>query len=654
MIDHGTIERVMETSNSQIVDVVSEFVSLKRRGINYIGNCPFHNEKTPSFIVSPHKGIYKCFGCGKGGNAVNFLMDHDQVSFVDAIKYLGKKFNIHIEEEEVSPEQLKKKNERESMLVLSEYANKFFIKKLHETDEGKSVGLSYFRSRGFRDDIISKFELGYSPERRDALTVDSQKQGYKLEYLEKTGLSIVRDDYKADRFRGRVMFPIHSLAGKVIAFGGRILKSDAKTAKYMNSPESQIYHKSRVLYGIFQAKQEISRQDRCYLVEGYTDVLSFHQSSIHNVVASSGTALTVDQIRLIARFTKNVTIIYDGDPAGIKASLRGIDLVLAEGMNVKVLLLPEGEDPDSFAKARTGDELVQYIDTHQTDFIKFKTSLLLEDAKNDPIKRAQLIQDIVRTISTIPDSIIRSVYVKECSNLLKVEEQVLNGEIGKLQQKKQAGSFNRSRPTPVDLQHAADLQQAAEYAAAQVVQNPFELEEREVLRCLVKHGEVMLKDPTSKEESDSGITVGQYIINELKQDDLLSVNPVYNKMMERYDEVAANEGLVALKFFVNNQDVELSQLASDLVGREHVLSKIHAKFGVVTYEEEVLHELVPKVVAELKWKKVKVLLEEKRQAFRKLEEAGQMDGLMELMQELTTWQQVLAHISRELGGRTIV
>ncbi len=650
MIDHGTIERVMETANSQIVDVVSEFVSLKRRGINYIGNCPFHNEKTPSFIVSPHKGIFKCFGCGKGGNAVNFLMDHDQVSFVDAIKYLGKKFNIHIEEEEVSPEQLKKKNERESMLVLSEYANKFFVRNLHETDEGKSVGLSYFRSRGFRDDIISKFELGYSPERRDALTVDAQKQGYKLEYLEKTGLSIVRDDYKADRFRGRVMFPIHSLAGKVIAFGGRILKSDAKTAKYMNSPESQIYHKSRVLYGIFQAKQEISRQDRCYLVEGYTDVLSFHQSGIHNVVASSGTALTVDQIRLIARFTKNVTIIYDGDPAGIKASLRGIDLVLAEGMNVKVLLLPEGEDPDSFAKARTGDELVQYIDTHQTDFIKFKTALLLEDAKNDPIKRAQLIQDIVRTISTIPDSIIRSVYVKECSNLLKVEEQVLNGEIGKLQKQSQQGSYNSNqyRPTP------ADLQQAAEYAAREVIQNPFELEEREVLRFLVKHGEVVLKDPANKEETATGITVGRYIINELKQDDLLSVNPVYNKMMERYDEVSENEGIVALKFFVNNQDVELSQLASDLVGREHVLSKIHAKFGVVTHEEEVLHDLVPKVVAELKWKKVKVVLEEKRQAFRKMEEAGQMDGLMELMQELTTWQQVLAHISRELGGRTIV
>lgn len=650
MIDHGTIERVMETANSQIVDVVSEFVTLKRRGINYIGNCPFHNEKTPSFIVSPHKGIFKCFGCGKGGNAVNFLMEHDQLSFVDAIKYLGKKFHIHIEEEEVSPEQLKKKNERESMLVLSEYANKYFINNLQETDEGKSVGLSYFRSRGFRDDIIAKFELGYSPERRDSLTVEAQRQGYKLEYLEKTGLSIVRDDYKADRFRGRVMFPIHSLAGKVIAFGGRILKTDAKAAKYLNSPESEIYHKSRVLYGIFQAKQEISRQDKCYLVEGYTDVLSFHQSGIHNVVASSGTALTVDQIRLIARFTRNVTIIYDGDPAGIKASLRGIDLVLSEGMNVKVLLLPEGEDPDSFAKSRSGDDLVQYIDEHQSDFIKFKTALLLEDAKNDPIKRAQLIQDIVRSIATIPDSIIRSVYVKECSNLLKVEERILLDEIVKLKKQRFDAQARQTRPTPTP----ADIERAAAQKAVPVVQNPFELEEREVLRFLVKYGEVVLKDPSDKEESDTGITVGEYIVNELRQDDLLSVNPVYNKMMECFEAVAGNEGLVALKFFVNNQDVELSVLASDLVGKEYSLSKIHEKFGVVTHEESILHELVPKVVAELKWKKVKVVLKEKRAELQRMEETGQSEDMMELMQDIVTWQQVLAHISRELGGRTIV
>ena len=647
MIDQVTVEKVLETANSQIIEVVSDFVTLRRRGINYLGNCPFHNEKTPSFTVSPHKGIFKCFGCGEGGNALNFIMKHDQLSFVDAVKYLGKKFNIHIEEEEYSPEQLKQKNERESMLVLSEYAGHLFSKNLNETDEGKSVGLSYFRSRGFRDDIINKFQLGYSPEQRDALTKEAQKQGYKLEYLEKTGLSVVRDNYQADRFRGRVIFPIHSLAGKVIAFGGRILKTDKKTAKYLNSPESEIYHKSRVLYGIYQAKQEVTRQDRCYLVEGYTDVLSFHQSGISNVVASSGTALTSDQIRLIARFTKNITIIYDGDPAGLKASLRGIDLVLAEGMNVKILLLPDGEDPDTFAKERNEEQLTKYIEEHQQDFIKFKTSLLLEDAKNDPIKKAQLIQDIVRSISTIPDSITRSVYVKECSTLLKVDERVLVQETGKMQQKKQEEDFRRNTPRPnAPTQQTPQVAQPVNSAPS----NPFELEEREILRFLVKYGE----KPVNPEETENIVSVGQYILHELKQDDLLSVNPIYNKMMDAYDLFSANTETPALKFFVNNTDPDLSKLASDLIGKEHDLSKIHQKFGIVTNANDLLPRLVPKVVAELKWKKVKIVLKEKRLQLQQMEAEGNMESLMELMQELNTWQQVLAHISKELGGRTIV
>ncbi|MCU4162355.1 DNA primase [Carboxylicivirga caseinilyticus] len=647
MIDQVTIDKILETANSQIVDVVSDYVTLRRRGINYLGNCPFHNEKTPSFTVSPHKGIFKCFGCGEGGNSLNFIMKHDQLSFVEAIKALGKKFNIHVEEEEYSPEQQKQRNERESMMVLSEFAGKYFTKMLNETDEGKSVGLGYFRSRGFRDDIIHKFDLGYSPEKKDALTEEAVKQGYRLEYLEKTGLSIVRDDYKADRFRGRVMFPIHSLAGKVIAFGGRILKTDAKTAKYLNSPESEIYHKSRVLYGIYQAKQEITRQDMCYLVEGYTDVLSFHQAGITNVVASSGTALTPDQIRLISRFTKNITIIYDGDPAGIKASLRGIDLVLAEGMNVKVLLLPDGEDPDTFAKERSEEELTQYIKENQKDFIKFKTSLLLEDAQNDPIKRAQLIQDIVRSISTIPDSIIRSVYVKECSSLLKVDERVLVQETGKLQRQKLEENFRRSTTSnerPVGYEKPSTPQTPANT-------NPFELEEREVLRFMVKHGEKLLSDLT---EDGQKVTVGQYIIHELKQDDLLSINPLYNKMMEAYEVVCHDPEVIAQKFFVNNADTDLSRLASDLIGKEYQLSRIHEKFGKVTHEEEIYQDLVMKVVAELKWKKVKVVLKEKRSQLQHIGANASEEELMELMKEINTWQMVLAHISKELGGRTIV
>lgn len=646
MIDNATVDKVLETANGGIIEVISDYVTLRRRGVNYIGNCPFHNEKTPSFTVSPHKGIFKCFGCGEGGNALNFVMKHDQLSFVDAIKYLGKKFNIHIEEEEYSPEQLKQKNERESMMVLSDFAGKYFTKSLNETDEGKSVGLSYFRSRGFRDDIISKFQLGYSPEKKDALTEKALKESYKIEYLEKTGLTIVRDNYRADRFRGRVMFPIHSLAGKVIAFGGRILKTDAKTAKYLNSPESEIYHKSKVLYGIFHAKQEITRQDRCYLVEGYTDVLSFHQSGISNVVASSGTALTPDQIRLIFRFTKNITIIYDGDPAGLKASLRGIDLVLAEGMNVKILLLPDGEDPDTFAKERNEEQLNQYIEANQKDFIKFKTSLLLEDAQNDPIKKAHLIQDIVRSISTIPDSIIRSVYVKECSTLLKVDEKILVQETGKLQRKRLEEEFRRNKPQPNNTQTSNQQIQKTSTAPS----NPFELEEKEILRFLVKYGERII----TPSDEDNQLTVGQYIINELKQDDLLSINPVYNKMMEAYDKVSSNTETPALKFFVNNSDPDLSKLASDLIGKEHELSKIHHKFGQVSITEEKLPDLVPKVVAELKWKKVKIVLKEKRLKLQQMEASGNMDDILELMKELNTWQQVLAHISKELGGRTII
>ena len=526
MIDQATIDRVIEAAQNQITDVISDFVHLKKRGINYIGHCPFHNEKTPSFIVSPHKGIFKCFGCGKGGNAVNFLMEHEQISFVEAIKTLGKRFHIPIEEKEVSDKELAQKNERESMLVVTEYAARFFTKSLFETDEGQSVGLGYFRQRGFRDDIIRKFQLGYSPETRDALTREAQLQGYKLEFLEKTGLSIVRDDYKADRFRGRVIFPIHSLSGKVIAFGGRVMQTDAKTAKYLNSPESEIYHKSKILYGIYQARQEMVRNDRAYLVEGYTDVLSFHQAGITNVVASSGTALTVDQIRLMARFTPNVTIIYDGDPAGIKASLRGIDLVLEEGMNVKVLLLPEGEDPDSFAKKMGGEALLEYIRKNETDFIKFKTALLLEDSQNDPIKRAQLIQDIVRTIAMIPDPIVRSVYVKECSTLMKVEEPVLYVEIKKKKQEQEQGR-SYLRQSASDNTPAGPLAPLPSLTSSS---NPFEIEEREILRFLLKYGDYPLGHVHTGSE-EKIMSVGEYIVDNLRQDELKSENPLHNLIL---------------------------------------------------------------------------------------------------------------------------
>lgn len=653
MIDQATVDRIMETAQGQITDVISEYVNLKRRGINYIGNCPFHNEKTPSFIVSPHKGIFKCFGCGKGGNAVNFLMEHEQISFVDAIKSLGRKFHIHIEEKEPSPEDLLHQNERESMMVVTEYAAKYFSQTLYETDEGQSVGLGYFRQRGFRDDIIKKFQLGYSPEQRDAFTKQAQLHGYKIEFLEKTGLSIVRDDYKADRFRGRVIFPIHSLSGKVIAFGGRVLKTDAKTAKYLNSPESDIYHKSRILYGIYQARQEMVRQDRTYLVEGYTDVLSFHQAGLTNVVASSGTALTVDQIRLMARFSPNITIIYDGDPAGIKASIRGIDLVLEEGMNVKVLLLPEGEDPDSFAKKLGKEKLLQYIKDHETDFIKFKTSLLLEDTHNDPIKRAQLIQDIVRTISVIPDPIVRAVYIKECSKLMKVEEPVLYTEVGKIKKNKQEKEAIRPAVRPSGNEVPAQVNGSTS-ALPTLTDNPMETEEREVLRFLIKYGDQMLSAPVNIDGEEKSMSVGEYIVHGLKADEVQSQNPLHNLILEEYEAHLATPGFLANRYFVSHPNPAVSGLVTDLIAREYHLSRIHNKYGPVKKDEEMLDELVPRVVTELKWKMVKIRMEKVREQLKEAQEQGNHERLMELIQEMTVLQQAFKYISHQHGERTII
>ncbi|MBQ8593800.1 MAG: DNA primase [Bacteroidaceae bacterium] len=456
MIDQATIDRILDAA--QIVDVVSEFVTLKKAGVNYKGLCPFHNEKTPSFVVSPSKGLCKCFSCGKGGNVVHFIMEHEQLNYYEALKWLANKYHIEIKERELSNEEKQAQNDRESMFVVNDFANNYFQDLLHNHIDGQSIGLAYFRQRGFRDDIIRKFQLGYSLSERDALVKEARRKGYKEEYLEKTGLCYRRDNdgQLRDRFWGRVMFPVHTLSGKVIAFGGRVLKTDGKVAKYVNSPESEIYHKSNELYGIYFAKQAIVRDDRCFLVEGYTDVISMHQSGIENVVASSGTSLTQGQIRLIHRFTNNITVLYDGDGAGIKASIRGIDMLLEEGMNIKVVLLPDGEDPDSFARKHNATDYKAYINSHEVDFIRFKTNLLLEEVGSDPIKRATLIGDIVRSISVIPENIVRSVYIHECSQLLQVEEKLLVQEVNKLMAR-----------TKEERQAAAEKQRQREAAKAQ-------------------------------------------------------------------------------------------------------------------------------------------------------------------------------------------
>ena len=466
MIDKFTSNRIHDAA--QIVDVVSDFVTLKKRGVNYVGLCPFHSDSTPSFYVSPSKNICKCFACGEGGTAVQFIMKHEQVSYYEALRYLAKKYYIEIKERELSDEEKQERSDRESMLVVNSWAQKFFTSRLYETDEGKTIGLPYFVERGFREDTIRKFQLGYSLNKRDDLYQSAQKQGYNETYLLKTGLVHKRDDGKyADRFFGRVMFPIHTLSGKVVAFGGRLLGKHEKVSKYVNSPESEIYSKSNELYGIYFAKQAIVKEDKCFLVEGYTDVISMHQTGIENVVASSGTALTQGQIRLIHRFTNNITVLYDGDEAGIKAANRGVNMFLEEGMNVKIVLLPDGEDPDSFARSRNSFDFKVYIKEHEVDFIRFKTELLLKKATDDPIEKVKLIRDVLESIAIIPDNIIRSVYIKECSQLLEEREQLLIDEVIKIRRQREiALQRERERNVLRPTASADDKQQTAKEPAA--------------------------------------------------------------------------------------------------------------------------------------------------------------------------------------------
>lgn len=565
MIDQATIDKIMAATD--IVDVVSDFVSLRRRGANYWGLCPFHDDRSPSFSVSPSKGVCKCFSCGKGGSAIHFIMEHEQLSYYEALKYLAKKYNIEVHEKELTDEERQKRSERENMFVVNTFAQEFFSKSLLETDEGRSVGLAYFKERGFNEDIIRKFGLGYSPEKRDALAVEAQKRGYKIDYLLKTGLCREGQNGRIyDLFSGRVMFPVYSVSGKVVAFGGRILKSGVKISKYFNSPESDIYHKSDELYGIYQAKRAIEKKRRCYLVEGYTDVLSMHQSGIENVVASSGTALTHGQIRLIHRFTDNITVLYDGDAPGIKASLRGIDLLLQEGLNIKVVLLPDGEDPDSFSKSQSAESFTRYIKEHETDFIRFKTQLLLEDAGEDPIKRADIISNIVESISLIPDAIVRSVYVQECSRLLQIDEQILLSELNKRRQKRAEQQFSRERynqerqsaattnapksgntttaapangnetpppPSLADMPAPAETPEAVpvtDHTLSQrmVQQSPLEKYEREIIRYMVRYGYRNLFELPD----GSWQKVWEYIVEELSIDSIELCNPLYKHIVE--------------------------------------------------------------------------------------------------------------------------
>ena len=649
MIDQSTVQKIFDTA--QIDEVVSDFVTLRKRGVNFLGLCPFHNEKTPSFTVSPAKGIYKCFGCGKGGNSVNFVMEHEHLDYVGALKYLGKKYHIDIVDEELSPEQEQRKNDRESMMIVNSFAQKYFSEKLLQSEEGIAVGMSYMKQRGFREDIIKKFQVGFCLDSWNAFSESATQAGYKKEFLVKTGLSIDKEKGMIDRFKGRVIFPIHGIAGRTLGFGGRVLKKDPKAAKYLNSPESEVYHKSRILYGIYQAKKSIVQNDKCYLVEGYTDVLSFHQAGIENVVASSGTALTADQIRLVKRFSNNMTIIYDGDPAGIKASLRGIDLVLEQELNVKVLLLPEGEDPDSFSRTMGSTELTQYIEKNETDFIVFKTNLLLADAKNDPVKRANLINDIVRSIAIIPDNIVRSVYIKECSSILNVAEQALYAEIDKIKGRLQEEAWKNEQRSNIELQAREDSIVNQSIIRAD---NDCDLEERALVRLLLNFGKEELFTQENEKGEEVMILVGNYIVDELERDELTSVNGAYQLVFDEYLKNKLDPNFNAKTFFRDHTDSKIVQLAADIMSEPHQLSGMWTrKDSYIESEEMKLKEIVPKLVNEYKGKKVKLLIEEVVKEMQEVQKTGNSDRLMELMKQKMVLDQIKNAISKELGNRTV-
>ncbi len=695
MIDQPTIDRILDAA--QIYDVVSDFVTLRKRGVNYVGLCPFHDDKTPSFYVSPAKGLCKCFACGKGGNAVHFIMEHEQMSYPEALKYLAKKYGIEIKERELSNEEKLAQSERESLFIVNQFARDYFQNILRNHVDGRSIGMAYFRNRGFRDDIIEKFQLGYCTESHDAMAQEAIKKGYKKEFLIKTGLCYETDDHRLrDRFWGRVIFPVHTLSGKVVAFGGRVLASATKgvKVKYVNSPESEIYHKSNELYGIYFAKQAIVKQDRCFLVEGYTDVISMHQSGIENVVASSGTALTPGQIRLIHRFTNNMTVLYDGDAAGIKASIRGIDMLLEEGMNIKVCLLPDGDDPDSFARKHNSTEFRQFIQEHETDFIRFKTNLLLEDAGKDPIKRAELIGNLVQSISVIPEAIVRDVYIKECAQLLRVEDKLLVSEVAKrreMQAEKRAEQTERERRAAARNNTEATAAQVpytegdaalatadgtslppdmvAEYAGSPIPPEDnyvsfipqegkegqeFYKYERLILQMIVRYGEKIMCNATNEEGQETPVSVIEYVINDLKQDELSFHNPLHRQILTEAATHIHDAGFTAERYFLAHPETTISKLSAELISNRYQLSKYHSKSQKIVTDEERLYELVPALMINFKYAIVREELKHMMSALQDPAVANDEEKCNAIMKRSREMREVQSIMAKRLGDRVVL
>ena len=650
MIPRETIDKIY--SAAKIEEVVSDYVTLRKRGANLIGLCPFHNEKTGSFTVSPSKGIYKCFGCGASGHAVGFIMEIEQCSYVEALKQLGKKYHIEVEEREMTAEEQQRQDNRESMFIVNDFANKWFQEQLWDTPEGQAVGLGYFRERGLRDDIIRKYQLGYSPEKGNPLSAALKKKGFKEEFYlnnvdTKIGVGVVgksEDGRLYDRFRDRVMFPIFTVSGKPVAFAGRILKKKENVGKYVNSPDSIIYSKTNELYGLFQAKQAISRADRCYLVEGQMDVISMHQSGIENVVASGGTALTKPQIRLIQRFTSNITVLYDGDAAGIHAALRGIDMFLEEGFNVKVVLLPDGEDPDSYAQSHDATEFIRYIDEHQTDFIRFKSALLSKDAGDDPFKRAELIKDITNSIAVIPDMITRQVYIKDCAERLHMAEKVLTSEVIKLRRKraeerakskeKEEAQVSTEQPANQEKPREKEVSVSRNHEKSPLEQNYYNL-----MQLVVRYGERPI-------EVDGNIySIGEVIIYTLEEDGIQAPQPVYRTMIEEFKQHCKDEGFKAEQFFKFHPDQAVSALAIDMIAE---------KYRFVNSDGDAhLGELVTQLLYEIKLTVVNRQIDELEARLKQAQADGDFNVQMQLLAHQPQLLQARNDLCKLLGNRVI-
>ena len=673
MIPRETIDKVFATA--KIEEVVGDYVKLKRRGANYIGLCPFHTEKTGSFTVSPSKSLYKCFGCGKAGNAIGFVMEIEQCGFAEAIKQVAKKYHIEVQEKELTAEEQQRQDDRESMFVVNEFANKWFQEQLWDTDEGKAIGLSYFRQRGLRDDIIKKFQLGYSPEKGNPLAAALKKKGFVEKYLVNdvdsklgTGLCGKAEDGRVyDRFRDRVMFPIHTVSGKPVAFAGRILKKKDNVGKYVNSPDSIIYSKTNELYGIYLAKSAIVRENLCYIVEGQMDVISMHQAGIENVVANGGTALTKPQIKLIQRFTNNIIELYDGDAAGIHAALRGIDMFLEAGFNVKIVLLPEGEDPDSFANSHNADEFIQYIKDNQVDFIRFKAQLLQKEASNDPQKRANLIKDIVESISHIPDIITRQVYIKDCSDLLHIQEQLLTREVRYKRREKGVEETEARKKAEEDSRAQVMADEAKDVSAepSPAQQNnkpkvPLQLDEnfRNLLQMIVRYGE----KPLYQFDDGSFINVGNYIIETLKEDSIEAPNALYQKVIDEFIAHQQDEGFEAERFYKFHPDPDVMKLAIDLIADKYQLSTIFTKQSVsenvtrevkIATDEDKLQELVPQLLLELKYTIITQRIEQLTEMIHKAEADDNFELLRQLLSTQPALLEIKNEICKQLGNRVI-